>query len=231
MKPSQYHSNRQPFNWILYDLGDKYLIKYSKYLKGDLYDLGCGDGAYKEYFLQFVDNYIGVDWSNTQHNSAADIVSNLNEKIDVADNSADSIISMSVMEHLCEPQIFLNEAFRILKSDSHIVLQVPWQWWIHEAPHDYFRYTPYGLEYMFKKAGFVDIQIEAQTGFFTTWIVKMNYFSTRFIRGNKVKKAIIKGLLWPFWNLGQILAPHLDKLDRHWARETQGFFVVATKPS
>ena len=77
----------------------------------------------------------------------------------------------------------LNEAFRILKPGGAIVLQVPWQWRVHEAPHDYFRYTPYGLKYLFEKAGFVDVVVEPQSGFFTMWILKMNYFSTRFIRG------------------------------------------------
>lgn len=142
---------------------------------------------------------------------------------------ADSIISLSVMEHLCEPQTFLNESYRILKQEGVMVLQVPWQWHVHEAPHDYFRYTPYGLKYLFKKAGFVDVKVEAQCGFFTTWIVKMNYFSVRFVRGPRMVKYIIGGMLLPFWTVGQIIAPLLDKLDRRWESETQGYFVVARK--
>lgn len=229
MKPSKIHSNRSLKNWILYDTGDKYLEKYSKFLKGHLVDLGCGEAPYKEYFLQYVDKYTGVDWSKTYHNSGADIESDLNVSINLDDDIADSIISLSVMEHLCEPQIFLNESYRILKPGGWMILQVPWQWWIHEAPHDYFRYTPYGLKYMFEKAGFVDVEVEAQCGFFTTWIVKMNYFSARFIRGPKLLKWFIKALLVPFWTIGQVLAPYLDKLDRNWDAETQGYFAVARK--
>jgi SAM-dependent methyltransferase len=229
MKPSKFHSNRKWHNWLIYDIGDKYLEKYSIYLKGHLVDLGCGEAPLKKYFLQFVDKYTGVDWSNTIHNSAADVISDLNIEIKLDDEVADSIISLSVMEHLCEPQVFLNESYRILKSGGNIILQVPWQWWIHEAPYDYYRYSPYGLKYMFKKAGFEDIEIEAQSGFFTTWIVKMNYFSTRFIRGPKPLRWLIKVILIPFWTIGQISAPYLDKLDSKWDAETQGFFVVARK--
>ena len=156
-------------------------------------------------------------------------MSDLNIRIELQNEVADTIISLSVMEHLCEPQVFLNESFRVLKKGGRIVLQVPWQWWGHEAPYDYFRYSPYCLKYMFQKAVFEGITIEAQNGFFTTWIVKMNYFSARFIRGPKPLKWIIKTILLPFWTIGQILAPYLDKLDKNWIAETQGYFVVARK--
>ena len=229
MKPSQTHSNRRWHNWLIYNIGDKFLEKYCKHFKGHLVDLGCGEAPYKNYFLQYADKYTGVDWSNTFHNSGADVVSDLNVGINLEDEVADSIISLSVMEHLCEPQVFLNESHRILKSGGKMILQVPWQWWIHEAPHDYFRYTPYGLKYMFEKAGFVDVEIEAQSGFFTTWIMKMNYFSSRFIRGPRVLRYFIGALLHPFWTIGQILAPYLDKLDKNWDAETQGYFVLARK--
>jgi len=165
MKLSKYHNNRGWHNWSLYNIGDKFLDKYSKYYKGTLVDLGCGTAPFKEYFLQYCAKYIGIDWTKTQHNSKADIVSDLNKSIELEDDMADTVISLSVMEHLCEPQLFLNESYRILKQGGAMVLQVPWQWHVHEAPHDYFRYTPYGLKYMFEKAGFVDIEVEAQCGF------------------------------------------------------------------
>ena len=41
MKPSKFHSNRGFHNWLLYDIGDKFLQKYSKFYKGVLVDLGC----------------------------------------------------------------------------------------------------------------------------------------------------------------------------------------------
>ena len=154
IKPSNFHNNRRWHNWIVYDINDKFLQKYSKYLKGHLVDLGCGDAPYKKYFLQFVDKYTGVDWSNTLHNSKIDIYSDLNVELDLEDEVADSIISLSVLEHLFEPQVFLNESFRILKKDGRMLLQVPWQWRLHEIPHDYFRYTPNALKHMFAKAGF-----------------------------------------------------------------------------
>ena len=229
MKPSEFHNNRGWHNWIVYNINDTYIKKYSKYLKGHLLDLGCGEAPYKKYFSQFAEKYTGVDWSKTLHNSGADIVSDLNIKLEIDDEIADSIISLSVMEHLYAPQIFLNESFRILKKGGNMVLQVPWQWRIHEAPHDYFRYTPYALKHMFTKAGFTEIQIEATSGFFTTLLLKINYFTLRWVKGPKIIRWIIGAFLVPLWTLGQLLTPYLDKLDKDWTIESQGYFVIAKK--
>lgn len=229
VKPSNFHNNRRWHNWIVYDINDKFLQKYSKYLKGHLVDLGCGEAPYKKYFLQFVDKYTGVDWSNTLHDSKIDIYSDLNVELALEDEVADSIVSISVLEHLYEPQVFLNESFRILKKNGSMLLQVPWQWRLHEIPHDYFRYTPYALKDMFTKAGFNEVKIEATCGFFTTCLLKINYFTHRWLIGPKITKWSIAIFLIPFWTLGQLLAPYLDRLDHDWKVETQGYFVVAKK--
>jgi len=197
--------------------------------KGVLYDLGAGDSPYRDFFLRYAKKYVAVDWSASYHDTTADIVTNLNEPLPVESEIADTIVSLSVLEHLCEPQLMLNEAFRILKGDSAIVLQVPWQWWIHEAPYDFFRYTPYGLEFLFERAGFVDIKVEAQAGFFTTIILKWNYFSCRFIKGPRLVRVLLRAVFSVFWYVGQKLAPLLDKLDRNWALESPGYFVTARK--
>lgn len=227
---SKNHSNRQAHNWLIYDIGDRFLQRYSKYYKGVLYDLGCGESPFRFYFLKHAKQYVGVDWAGSYHDTKADIAADLNKPLPVESEVADTVISFSVMEHLCEPQMMLNEAYRILKPGGSIILQVPWQWWIHEAPYDFFRFTPYGLKYLFKKAGFVDVDVEPQSGFFTMWILKMNYFSSRFVHGPTLLRWMIKAGLLPFWYLGQKMAPLLDKLDRNWAAETSGYYVTAQKP-
>jgi SAM-dependent methyltransferase len=113
--PSKHHANRRPHNWIMYDLQDKALFSSIPLFSGDLYDLGCGETPYKDWLLQYVDRYVGVDWSDSFHNIKADIVANLNEPLPIEDAVADTVLSFSVMEHLSEPQLMLKEAFRILK--------------------------------------------------------------------------------------------------------------------
>ena len=229
MNVSKSHSNRKLHNWLVYNIGDKFLLKNRSLYKGVMYDLGCGEAPYKEFFLQYADQYVGVDWAGSFHETKADVAADLNKPIPIDSQVADTVISLSVMEHLSEPQNMLNEAYRILKPGGNMIIQVPWQWWIHEAPYDFFRYTPYGLNYMLEKSGFTDIVVEAQSGFFTTWVMKFNYFTRRFVRGPKIIRACIIAILLPIWWLGQVLAPFLDNLDRNWALEASGYYVTARK--
>jgi SAM-dependent methyltransferase len=227
---SRSHPNRRAYNWLVYNVGDKFLIKNSSSYHGDLYDLGCGESPYRDYLLRFADKYVGVDWAGSYHDTKADIAADLNMPLPINSDVADTVVSFSVLEHLREPQMMLSEANRILKPGGAMVLQVPWQWWIHEAPYDYFRYTPYGLKYLFEKSGFVDVVVEPQSGFFTMWILKMNYFSLRFVRGPILLRWLLKACLVPVWFIGQVLAPYLDKLDRNWVAEACGYYVTARKP-
>lgn len=216
-------------NWLAIKINNETLKKNFKNFKGTVYDLGCGERPYEQYILKFADIYIGVDWGKTFHNLKADIVSDLNKPLPIDSEIADTVISFQVMEHLCEPQNMLNEANRILKKNGKIILTVPFQWWIHEAPYDYYRYTIYGLQYMFEKAGFKNINITPASGFFSMWVLKINYFSARFIKGPQFIRVFIRMVMVPIWYLGQLLAPILDRLDKNPNLETVGYTVVAKK--
>lgn len=228
MKISKFHNNRRTHNWLIYDIGDKWLENLKGHIKGDIYDLGCGEMLYKEWLLQNGDAYIGVDWSGTLHELRADIIADLNETLPIENDVADTIISLSVMEHLKEPNIFLSEAYRILKSKGAIILQVPFMWGIHEAPYDYFRYTRFGLIYIFEKAGFVEVEVKATTGFWSMWVLKFNYQTKSLIRGPWLIRKPMTFLLRIVWTINQYVAPWLDK---RWPGETEtaGYFVVAKK--
>ncbi|MDD3014473.1 MAG: class I SAM-dependent methyltransferase [Candidatus Gastranaerophilales bacterium] len=223
------HPNCSLKNWLVYKQAQSFLYKFKNRYGKVLYDLGCGEMPYKDFFLQFCNEYVGIDWSGTLHKLKADIVADLNKPLPIEPEVADTVISLSVLEHLYEPQMMINEAWRILKPGGNIILQVPWQWSVHEAPHDYFRYTPYGLECLFKKAGFKNILVEPTAGFFTMWFLKFNYFSTRIIKGPKPFRYIIKAFLIPTWFMLQCVAPILDKLDRNWLLEAPGYWVTAKK--
>lgn len=226
---SSNHSNRKHHNWLIYNLNDKFLLKHRNLFVGHIYDLGCGEQPYESFFLESAEKYHGVDWSNTPHKLNAEIIADLNKPLPIDSEVADLVISVSLIEHLCEPQVMMSESYRILKPGGTIILQVPWQWRIHEAPYDYSRYSPYGLKYLFQKTGFENIEIEPTAGFFTTMVLKTNYFTLGLLNIWKPLRALIKVIFIPFWFLGQVLAPLLDKLDRNWQLETPGYWVVARK--
>jgi len=100
---------------------------------------------------------------------------------------------------------------------------------IHEAPHDYFRYTPFALEFMISNAGFAVQSIAPLGDFFSTICLKMNYFSRRLIRGPRLARTIVSTGLLPFWFLGQSMALLLDQVDGHRLAEAPGYCVVAIR--
>ncbi|KXS89508.1 hypothetical protein OA58_21160 [Microcystis aeruginosa NIES-88] len=198
-------------------------IAYSLPYKGYVIDLGCGTTPYKNYILKVADQYIGVDWQNSLHNQDnVDVFADLCNQLPFEENYADTVVSFQVMEHLSEPNFFLSECYRILKSNGRIFITVPFMWHVHEEPHDYFRYTCYGLEYLLKKNGFVDLEIKENTGFWQMWVLKFNYHTRRFARGT------LKYFWLPIWWLGQTVSPLLDKYDKH-PQETASYTVLARK--
>jgi ubiquinone/menaquinone biosynthesis C-methylase UbiE len=59
-----------------------------------------------------------------------------------------------VLEHVAEPEQLWDEMYRILKKGGRILMNVPFYYWLHEPPYDYYRYTEYCLRRMAEKRGF-----------------------------------------------------------------------------
>jgi SAM-dependent methyltransferase len=229
MRASNSHSNRRLHNWLAYRMTDAWLDRNVDLIRGTLFDLGAGEAPYREYCESHCERYVAVDWGQSLHSVRADIIADLNQPLPIASGSADVVLCISVLEHLHEPQGFLSEAARILRDDGALLLQVPFQWWVHEAPHDYFRYTPFALQLLLERAGFAGVDIEPLGGFFSQWALKANYFSARFIRGPRPVRCLARCAFAPFWTFAQLLAPMLDRLDRDHRLETFGFAVTARR--
>lgn len=208
-------------NFSIHKLNEK--IARSLPYKGRVVDLGCGTAPYKSIILEVADEYIGVDWKNSCHDQTnVDLFFDLCDRFLIADNYADTIVSFQVMEHLPEPNIFLSECYRILKSGGSIFMVVPFMWRVHESPCDYYRYTRFGLEHMFSKNGFDDIVSRENTGFWQMWILKFNYHTHRFAKGP------FKYLWFAIWWLGQTAAVFLDRYDKD-ITECASYTIIAGK--
>jgi len=216
--------NRLSSNWLAYKINNQSFTRHLGELKGRVLDLGCGNSPYRQEILNVSDEYIGLDWFYSFHKqTSVDIISDLSKPMPIRSDSVDTITAFQVIEHLPEPSKLLSECFRVLRSNSLMLITVPFNWHIHEAPYDYYRFTRYGLEYLLCKNGFSDIHIEENTGFWQMWILKINYQTVRYARG------VFKFLFIPFWFLGQVVAPVLDQYD-HNPHETADYTVTARKP-
>ena len=57
------------------------------------------------------------------------------------DESVDMIISISLLEHMPEPEKALAEMIRVLKPNGYFYCAVPFMYPFHSAPNDYVRFT------------------------------------------------------------------------------------------
>lgn len=221
--------NKLSHNWLIKKAINDCVRTRLPALSGRVLDLGCGTRPFAADILLYADEYFGIDWGNSPHELSADLIANLNKPLPMIDGFADHVVSFEVMEHLAEPRIMLAEAFRILREGGQLTLSVPFQWWVHEAPWDFYRYTEHGLRYMLEQAGFTSVSIVPTTGFWSMWILKFNYQTFRLAGGAAPIRSMLRLALIPFWWANQHLAL---RMDRYWPeeRETAGYFVTAVKP-
>ncbi|MGY0613168.1 class I SAM-dependent methyltransferase [Luteimonas sp. A501] len=223
-----YPEPRYAHNWLIKRLLNVQVRSRLPEITGAVIDLGCGTRPFEADIMASATSYLGVDWGNSLHGSHADVVADLNTRLPLESGIADHVVSFEVMEHLAEPNVMLSEAHRILRSGGRLTLSVPFQWWVHEAPYDYYRYTCHGLEHMLTKAGFYEIKVRPTSGFWSMMCLKLNYQLIRLVRGPKPLRVMLRAFLIPFWFTGQTVSPLLD---RYWRepRETAGYFVTARK--
>lgn len=205
------------------------LIATRKYAHGKMLDAGCGAKPYKDIFNDSVDVYIGIDMLNSL--SANKLIKNVDVYGSIIympfkSDSLDTIISTQVLEHVSDPAAILDELYRVLSFNGHLILTAPLSWGLHEIPHDYYRYTQYGLKHLAEKAKFETIYIKPRGGFWKMIGQKLSGYvyywrgEPKTLAGEGAKRAICGTI--------QIVFSILDKLDLH-EGDTLGYVMVAKK--
>jgi len=118
-----------------------------------LLDIGCGTKPYEPYLS--VAEYIGVeiDTERSRTTSKADVFYD-GHRFPFGDREFDSVLANEVFEHVFNPSEFLREINRVVKPSGKFLLTVPFVWDEHEQPHDFARYTSFGLRHLLEQHGF-----------------------------------------------------------------------------
>jgi SAM-dependent methyltransferase len=195
------------------------------YLRGRLLDIGCGTKPYRDLLAPYVTEHLGVDYPGTLHGSDSVDVWCTAYEVPLADRTFDSVLCTSVLEHLEEPELALRECYRLLRPGGVALYVLPFIWHIHEEPRDFFRFSRYGVKYIFEKAGFRISEIRAVNGFWVTFgqlfvynLYRVNRGPLRWFHLVDAAGLIVQSLSY--------LADKIDKTEA-W---TSNYVVVAVKP-
>ncbi len=122
---------------------------------GQVIDIGCGD-RWVEPFLDRSCTYLALDFPATGkllYRAHPHVFASAGA-LPLPNQSVDTVLLIEVAEHLAEPASAFAEIARVLRPGGRLLMSVPFLYPIHDAPHDYQRWTQHGLVKVLSEAGF-----------------------------------------------------------------------------
>lgn len=170
------------------------------FFRGNLLDVGCGKMPYKDFLVKncSISAYTGVDLESAKiygANVQPDVFWD-GKKLPFADQSFQTALLTEVLEHCPEPQLVLNEIFRVLPENGHLFITVPFLWPLHEVPHDAYRYTPFTLQRLLNGAGFKEVEICAHGGWHLSMAAMLGLWYKRGLGNRLLKKTLALPVLF-----------------------------------
>lgn len=197
---------------------DAFIARHSS--NGRTLDLGCGASPYADLFP----NRVGADFV-VRRGVAVRMDAQF---LPFRSGQFDVVLCTEMLEHVREPAEVISEIGRVLRPGGTCILTTRFCYPIHDAPHDYYRFTQYSLRYLFRN--WHVSELSADTTSSETIHTLQRYVAYQ----NKGLSAAPAKLIWRVAStlrktLMAVTAPAPISLDD--MRVTAGFHVVATKPS
>jgi SAM-dependent methyltransferase len=210
-------------DWLIRWLNVRAVRRHAHLCRGRLLDIGCGEKPYEGILSNGVTEYVGLEHPDTVH--ARDRVDVWGDAHDLPfdDGSFDSVCAFHVIEHTAQPSRVMAEAARVLRPNGTLLLAVPFMWGIHEAPRDFYRFTPYALRDLYTRAGLSQVSIEPLCGYWATAALRFSYTVARLARGP------LRVPVLAFVSVVQGVGFVLDRLDPV-ANDAAGYIAIGRKP-
>jgi len=176
----------------------KNIKELSKFIKGKVLDVGCGQKPYEELFK--CEQYIGLEYDSPQNRQIkkADFFYE-GKMFPFEDKEFDSAVMNEVLEHVFNPDEFITELNRVLKDNANLLLTVPFVWDEHEQPYDYARYSSFGIKHLLEKHGFEILEFRKSVSNVGVIFQLINDYIYKLI--------INKGKKWEFWFTNILTSP------------------------
>lgn len=131
----------------------KHISELACHITGKTLDVGCGTKPYAH--LYRANEYVGLELDTPQNRASknADYFYDGN-RFPFSNATFDSMVANEVFEHVFNPDEFLGEAGRVLKPGGMLLMTLPFVWDEHEQPHDFARYSSFGIKGLLERHGF-----------------------------------------------------------------------------
>lgn len=203
--------------------------------RGRVLDVGAGESPWRDLLIGA--EYVGLDVEAADAfgmRRKPDIVYYDGISIPFQDGSFDHVLCVEVLEHVPDPERFLAELLRVLRKGGTLILTVPWSARVHHVPHDYGRFTRFGLAGLVGKAGFAGVRIEERGHDIAVLANKLLVVTVRLLRPARTFHVMWS---WPVALLvgpvatGFILASHVASALSMGSRDDPlGYALVASRP-
>ncbi len=210
-------------NWLVTRLTHGAMAAERDVVHGRLLDIGCGRRPYLSLFEERVTDYIGLEREPGRYSDLPPEVKGDGKALPFVSDSFDTVISNQVLEHVPEPAYAVVEMARVMRPGARAVITAPLIWGIHEEPHDYFRFTPYGLTYVAERAGLIVERVCPLGGYWVTTGARFCYYLEHFARGP------VRPIVALLWMVVQSVSVWLDGLHRV-EGDAWNHLMVARKP-
>jgi SAM-dependent methyltransferase len=201
-------------------------------------DAGAGRSPYRRLFDHA--RYEASDFAQLDRRYAPlDYVCDITD-IPVEDGRFDRVLCNQVLEHVPEPTAAVAELLRVTKPGGRVLCSVPLFFAEHQAPHDYYRYTRYGLRRLFEQAGWEVERLDWLEGYLGTVSYQIGMMGRHLpsargsVQGGGWRGVRARLLLGLMGRAAPWLAKELARLDvanRHLAGGMpKNYVVVARRP-
>jgi SAM-dependent methyltransferase len=161
----------------------------AEHARGRVLDVGCGHMPFRTLTLQHAASYEGFDIE--ARTAGVTHIGNAESMTGIETAAYDTVMTFEVLEHLPHPQRAVAEMARALKPGGVLLLTVPHLSRLHEEPHDYFRYTSYGIRTLLGDAGLEVLRVTPTASLFSFLAHQLS--------------TILMGLAWPIPGLRQLV--------------------------
>lgn len=196
----------------------------AEHVSGSVLDLGAGQMAWRTELTRASPNYQAADLEKTHED--IEFIVDLTKTLPFDNDAYDTVFCCSVLEHLIDFSQALSEMHRILKPGGRLILSVPFLFYRHGDPHDYFRFTSYAIRHLAKAHGY-ELAVLRPTGGLAELVVN----PVSMALSSALWKLRLRSSIGPLTRAMTAIVRWLDGMIDRDRRFAQNHIAVLRKPS